>query len=202
MYKILTRLCTIDSREANIFAFVACSADGQKSTSYHPSHASSPKRGRQISPSVTTDNATGRAKELRDSQVDLASRLARPVPCRPSCQPIFGSSRPNGVYRSTDGGQTWFEIRGPWSAMAVTTGTIALAVAPSNPNTVYASIENPSLPGANGLTQGLLGLFRTDDAWASTPTWVQVPTQPTGPQGYCGRSCGDAHVIALGQRCS
>jgi uncharacterized protein (TIGR03437 family) len=119
------------------------------------------------------------------------------LPCSPLCQHYFSSSRSNGVYRSTDGGQTWTEIRGPWTSMAVSTGWIALAVAASAPNTVYASIENPLLPTNNGLTQGVLGLFRTDNAWASTPTWVQVPTQATGPQGYCGRQCGEAHVLAV-----
>ena len=111
--------------------------------------------------------------------------------------PAFPSARPNGVYRSTDGGLTWTFIKGPWTSMAVTTGRISLAVAPSQPATLYASIGNPLLPGEDGLTIGLLGLFRTDNALDPSPTWIQIPTGVTGPQGYCGRQCSSAHHIAV-----
>src|SRR5262249_27665026 len=42
--------------------------------------------------------------------------------CRPVCQPVFSNSRSNGLYRSTDGGQTWSVIAGPWTSLAATTG--------------------------------------------------------------------------------
>jgi photosystem II stability/assembly factor-like uncharacterized protein len=109
--------------------------------------------------------------------------------------PFSSESSPspgNGVYRSTDGGQSWTPINGPWMAMASTTGRIALAVAPSNPNVVYASIQRPFTAG-----QGILGLFRTDDAWAAVPTWTRVPTDATGPLGYCDNLCTYAHVISV-----
>jgi hypothetical protein len=116
-------------------------------------------------------------------------------------RPAFAPNQPsedNGLYRSMDGGQTWALITGPWTTMAVTTGLIRLAVAPSNPNVLYATIENPRLPGGSGgLQQGLLGLFRTDNAWAGTPTWIQVPTSSLGPLAYCGRQCSAAHLVVV-----
>jgi hypothetical protein len=107
-------------------------------------------------------------------------------------------SLPNGVYRSTDGGGTWSLIPGPWgtsTATVATTGRIELAIAPSNPNTLYASMQVPPI---NSLNTGLLGLYRIDNAWAPTPTWIQIPTGETGETGYCGPGkCGYSHVISV-----
>jgi photosystem II stability/assembly factor-like uncharacterized protein len=104
----------------------------------------------------------------------------------------------NGIYRSTDGGQTWTAVDGPWgpsTATAPTVGRVELAIAPSNPNVLYASIQ---VPGTSG---GLLGLYRTDNAWAATPTWIQVPTDATGATGLCGPAkCGYAHRAVGGPR--
>jgi len=100
---------------------------------------------------------------------------------------IFGSSA-NGVYRSTDGGEHWTLVPGPWSTMPGGVGRVELAIAPSNPNVLYVSIQD----AINGVGDdgGLLGLFRTDNAWATTPTWTRIPTNAiddgTGVHGYCG----------------
>ena len=105
----------------------------------------------------------------------------------------------NGIYRSVDGGLTWLLIPGPWgvsTAARAAAGRIELAIAPSNPNVLYASISVP----ANGETinQGLLGLYRTDNAWAATPTWIQVPIAGTGDGSYCGPDkCTYSHVISV-----
>ncbi|MGH7669980.1 MAG: WD40/YVTN/BNR-like repeat-containing protein, partial [Gemmatimonadaceae bacterium] len=65
-----------------------------------------------------------------------------------------------GLFKSTDGGETWTEItRNPGLPTGVD-GKIGIAVSPANSNRVYAIIEN-----ANG------GLFRSDDAGA---TWTLV----------------------------
>ena len=90
---------------------------------------------------------------------------------------IFGGTG-NGVYRSANAGDTWTLIQGPWSTMAGGVGRVEMAIAPSNPNVLYISIHATS-------TGGLLGLFRTDNAWAPTPAFIQIDTSPTGPQGYC-----------------
>ena len=99
-----------------------------------------------------------------------------------------------------DGGGTWSSIDGPWgqsTATAPTVGRVELAIAPSNPSVLYASIEVPPVNG--GSSGKLLGLWRTDNAWAATPSWVQVPTDATGQDGYCGveGKCGYAHVISV-----
>jgi len=65
-----------------------------------------------------------------------------------------------GLFKSTDGGETWTEItRNPGLPSGVV-GKIGIAISPANSNRVYALIEN-----ANG------GLFRSDDAGA---TWTLV----------------------------
>jgi photosystem II stability/assembly factor-like uncharacterized protein len=95
----------------------------------------------------------------------------------------------NGIYRSTNGGVTWSRIDGPWGSAV---GRIELAIAPSDPSVLYASIADPS-------NDDLLGLYRTDNAWTDQPTWIQVPTEATGSSGYCTR-CGYNHVISVDPR--
>ena len=67
----------------------------------------------------------------------------------------------SGMYKSTDGGETWTEItRNPGMPQEGTVGRIGLAVSSANSNRVYALFEHD-----NG------GLFRSDDAGA---TWELV----------------------------
>ena len=68
----------------------------------------------------------------------------------------------SGLYRSTDGGGTWAEIRG--SGFPADPGRIGLAVAPSVPNRVYAIVD---------AEKG--GLYRSDDDGA---TWMRVSDDP------------------------
>jgi photosystem II stability/assembly factor-like uncharacterized protein len=66
----------------------------------------------------------------------------------------------SGLYKSTDGGETWTEItRAPGLPVGLD-GKIGVSVSPVDPNRVFALVENE-----NG------GLFRSDDAGA---TWTMV----------------------------
>jgi hypothetical protein len=61
---------------------------------------------------------------------------------------------------------------------------------------LYASMAGAPNGGSSG--QPLLGLYRTSNAWAATPTWVQIPTKPTGDTGYCGPTKRNySHVISV-----
>ncbi|HJZ96315.1 MAG TPA: hypothetical protein VKE70_07395, partial [Candidatus Solibacter sp.] len=108
-------------------------------------------------------------------------------------------SAPNGLYRSTDGGQTWTSIAGPWGTSSKTraaVGRVELAIAESNPNILYASIQVP--PNNGSSAQGLLGLYRTENAWDASPNWIQISVAPTGNGAYCGpNKCGYSHVISI-----
>ena len=68
----------------------------------------------------------------------------------------------SGLYKSTDGGDTWKELAGGLPAFADGLGRIGIGVAPSDPNRIYTLVEaNPD----HG------GLYRSDDAGA---TWRRV----------------------------
>ncbi|HVL66708.1 MAG TPA: hypothetical protein VM364_05545 [Vicinamibacterales bacterium] len=73
-----------------------------------------------------------------------------------------GSSKEGGIYKSTDGGETWKKIDAGLPAPLI--GKIDLDVARSQPNIVYAMIEAPGDQG---------GLYRSDD---SGLTWRIVNT--------------------------
>ena len=70
----------------------------------------------------------------------------------------------SGLFKSTDGGETWSEItRNPGLPAEGLIGKIGVAVSGANSNRVYALVEND-----NG------GLFKSDDAGA---TWTKVNEQ-------------------------
>ncbi|MFQ5495531.1 MAG: WD40/YVTN/BNR-like repeat-containing protein, partial [Phycisphaerae bacterium] len=79
-----------------------------------------------------------------------------------------------GVYRSIDGGNTWVQLTNgiPLTGLS----RILVAVAPSNPSTVYTAIVASD-------QRNLLGLFKSTDAG---DTWVLKPDTPnfTSPQGW------------------
>jgi photosystem II stability/assembly factor-like uncharacterized protein len=119
--------------------------------------------------------------------------------------PDSASHVPNGIYRSTDGGLTWREVAGPWGSSTATSaamGRIEIAIAPSNPDVMYVSMQIP--PNGGSSLTGLLGLYRTDNAWAATPVWIKVPTEATGSgnpgHSYCydaHTGCGAMHVLGV-----
>ncbi|MFN0178517.1 MAG: WD40/YVTN/BNR-like repeat-containing protein [Gemmatimonadales bacterium] len=67
----------------------------------------------------------------------------------------------SGLFKSTDGGETWTEItRAPGLPATGLVGKIGVAVSPANPKRVYALVEHHSG-----------GLFRSEDAGA---TWAKI----------------------------
>jgi hypothetical protein len=79
----------------------------------------------------------------------------------------------NGVYKTANGGATWTLLDGPGSFNGVQDGRITLAISPSSPGTLYASIVNP-------LTSGLFKMLKTTDGGAS---WIDLTDpDPKSPQ--------------------
>jgi hypothetical protein len=112
---------------------------------------------------------------------------------------ICGDPR-NGLYRSIDGGDHWQPIVGPWTT-AGSVGRIELAIAPSEPNVLYVSIQRG--PDDTGNGGDLLGLWRTDNAWDGTPAWREIPGARdldlgAGVRGsYCSYQCWYDHVLSV-----
>jgi photosystem II stability/assembly factor-like uncharacterized protein len=80
---------------------------------------------------------------------------------RPTYRRAYGPGC--GIWRSADHGATWTRLQTGLPAPSDTVGRIGLAIAKSNPSTVYAQI----VTGANLAYQGL-GMYRTEDggqAW-------------------------------------
>jgi photosystem II stability/assembly factor-like uncharacterized protein len=74
----------------------------------------------------------------------------------------------NGVFKSTNAGQTWIKVIGLGTNVLSSTimGRIGLAVDPSNPSNVYAAIAPPVAGGS-----GLPAIFKSADKGA---TWVEL----------------------------
>jgi photosystem II stability/assembly factor-like uncharacterized protein len=87
-----------------------------------------------------------------------------------------------GLYKSTDGGNTWHQLEGGFPADDFA-GKIGIAVSPSNPDRLYAVVDdlgtaiarppNPAtgLPKEKGTTNAKGGIYISDDAGA---TWRLV----------------------------
>jgi photosystem II stability/assembly factor-like uncharacterized protein len=194
------RRLRVDPNDANIVvAASATGGSGRERYGLNPAFAM-PKFGVQRS---TDGGATwmrtlaGQASALEVAPANFSRQYAAIVNLMPTPP---NDEMPDGIYRSTNGGVTWSRIAGPWGPQSSdprqsVLGRIELAIAPSDPNVLYASIAAPS----NG-TGAFLGLYRTDNAWDDQPTWIQIPTEATGSGGPCGSACDYAHVISVDPR--
>ena len=75
-----------------------------------------------------------------------------------------GPATEGGIYKSTDGGETWNKLSAGLPQKLI--GKIDLDVARSNPRVVYAMVEAPGPEG---------GLYKSDDAGA---TWRNINNNP------------------------
>jgi photosystem II stability/assembly factor-like uncharacterized protein len=83
---------------------------------------------------------------------------------------IFGATA-NGVYKTTDGGATWAPAGN--FPMGVGDGRITVAIAPADPQTLYASISGS---GQAGTTFGrLAAVMKSTDGGT---TWTALPSTP------------------------
>ena len=85
---------------------------------------------------------------------------------------IISGAHEGGIYKSTDGGDTWTKLAGGLPDQVF--GKADLAVSPADPNRVYALIE--ALPGA--------GLYRSDDRGATWKLQTSLPALLDRPFYY------------------
>lgn len=99
---------------------------------------------------------------------------------------ILGNSA-NGVYKSIDGGLTWAAVNGAGALPSGTdAGRIEIAIAPSSPATLYASIQDPRMATFGSL----LGFFQTTNGGA---TWTNLSNTPD----YCAPQCWYDNVVRV-----
>ena len=101
-----------------------------------------------------------------------------------------------GIYKSTDGGDTWKELTNGLPTQGM--GKSGIAVCPSEPNRVYAVVDNlEPPPGAKGPTEaapfgqgasGQGGFFRSDDGGEH---WTKL----SDDSGLWGRGWYFEHVV-------
>lgn len=92
----------------------------------------------------------------------------------------------SGLYKSTDGGKTWAHLTNGLPTTAQGLGRIGFGISPSQPKTLYATVEAPAAFG---------GIYRSDDAgqsWRKTTnearTWgrgsdfAEIRVHPKDPE--------------------
>ncbi len=84
----------------------------------------------------------------------------------------------SGLYKSTDGGKTWLQLKKGLPTTEQGLSRIGFAIAQSNPNRLYATVEAPPQYG---------GVFRSDDAGE---TWTKL----SGDARYYGRGTDFAEL--------
>ncbi len=77
----------------------------------------------------------------------------------------------SGIYKSTDGGSTWNQLLNGLPAPNPIIGRISIAVAPSDPNYVYALYKQAE--GPNGTNNFFMGFYKSTD---KGNTWTEQPS--------------------------
>ena len=94
----------------------------------------------------------------------------------------------SGVWRSTNGGNNWERINGPWAqSISYAGGRVKIAVSatpaiddkdtPNTPTAYVVLATSPQPPPAPPIPGGI---WKSTDPWAKTPTWIQLPAAPGG----------------------
>ncbi len=128
-------------------------------------HAFGPNPERGVYRSVDGGDSWQRVLFVSDSTgaVDLVMDPTRPEVLyaafwRAERKPwtiISGADGEGGIYKTTDGGDTWTRLGGGLPQGLI--GKIGLALSPANPDRLYALVEAP---------EGQAGLYRSDDGGA------------------------------------
>jgi hypothetical protein len=106
---------------------------------------------------------------------------------------VYAASYARGVWRSTDGGTTWTQIKASLDAtMTTMRPELAVNTLPNGKTRLYVAegSTGPSKAHPNDFSQ----LFRTDDATASSPVFVSLTSKNPADSGYgsfnyCGGHC-------------
>jgi photosystem II stability/assembly factor-like uncharacterized protein len=94
---------------------------------------------------------------------------------------LFGPNPDRGVFKTTDGGQTWKKIL----YVNDDTGAITMAMDPSNPSVVYAAMWQMSRRHWTFSSGGPgSGIYKTTDGGAN---WTNISHQPGLPTGIFGK---------------
>ena len=103
----------------------------------------------------------------------------------------------SGVYRSIDGGATWQRLTNGLPASSATIGRIGIALANSNPQRLYAIVNQ-----TNGLFQGFYQSDNGGDSWTKLATSSTLSGAQSTYGWWFGRVWVDpldqAHVFAAG----
>ena len=103
----------------------------------------------------------------------------------------------SGIYRSIDGGSTWQRLTNGLPAPASTIGRIGVALAASNPQRLYAIVNQ-----TNGLFQGFYTSADGGDSWTKLPTSSTLSGAQSTYGWWFGRVWVDpfdtTHVFAAG----
>ena len=105
---------------------------------------------------------------------------------------LWGSNPERGVYKTTNGGQTWHKVL----YRDANTGAIDIAMDPKDPNVLFAALYQRQRKGwgFNGGGPGG-GIFRTTDGGA---TWTELTSGlPRGDKGRIGLAIfsGDTRIV-------
>jgi photosystem II stability/assembly factor-like uncharacterized protein len=107
---------------------------------------------------------------------------------------LFGTNHDRGVYRSTDGGDTWEQVH----YMTDSTGCIDVAVNPTDGNIVYAAmwerIRNPVYRRVGGMTSSIWRSTDGGDNWSQLTNGLP-PDDPDNGRIGLGISPTDPDIV-------